>query len=262
MKTKLVTIFLCITTILTGCTGQENKNHQDGQEIATLDFNDIIQDMDIQNSESEENTPDLKNQANVISSGTSENDGSTESAAGTEASAGQSQEVSDSSQKNKTAQDLYTGFIKNEVPVIIAEDYPQNDYKTYNLEPNKSYTFTQLGEFVNTSYYDPEYSTKTSYDDVQYAYLDCANSDAKNLLVKFSGLGIYAPDDDSFAVYVITENNGQLYLTDSYECWARSGMRAYKNGLFVSDGSGGAGEHYAGVSALMPDGKITDIYEA
>ena len=171
-----------------------------------------------------------------------------------------SQGSSDSTQSNETTQDLYTRFIKNEVPVTVEESFPQNDYKIYNLEPGKSYTFTELGEYVNESYFNPEYSTKTSYDNAQYAYLESSDNHTRILLVKFSGLGIYTPDDDSFAVYVIAENNGRLCLTSSYECWARSYTKACKNGLLVSGGSSGAGDHIEVVSVVLTNGKDENIY--
>ncbi|MDE7185542.1 MAG: hypothetical protein K2O40_14015 [Lachnospiraceae bacterium] len=251
MKKKCIYILLCTAVVLTGCTGQNNQKQEDGQEIVTIDFNDTIQNNELQNNESELSAASQQYQENNANNATAENDNYTESSP---------QETADNINQNETTQDLYAGFLKNEVPVTVASDYPQQDYVIYNLEPGKSYTFSALGEFVNKRYFNPEYSTKTSYDYAQYVYLDSSNSSAKKLLVKFSGLGIYSPDDDSFAVYVITENNGQLYLTDSYECWARSFTKACRNGLFVSDGSTGAGDHYAGVSALTDTGKIEEIY--
>lgn len=160
------------------------------------------------------------------------------------------------------ADNLYMQFLNNEIPVVIGKDYPQDDYTISNLESGKTYTFAELGQYVNQFYFDPEYSEKTSYDYTLYTYVDCPDSDARNFLIKFVGLNIYSPDDDSFAVYVITEDHGQLYLTGEYECWARSYTEQYRNGLCVSGGSNGAGDHSSGISAILSDGKITDIYEA
>lgn len=251
MKKKCIYILLCTAVLLTGCTGQKNHKQEDGQEIVTIDFNDTVQNNELQDNESELFAASQQYQENNANNTAAEKDDYTESSP---------QETADITNQNETTQDLYAGFLKNEVPVTVASDYPQQDYVIYNLEPGKSYTFSALGEFVNKRYFNPEYSTKTSYDYAQYVYLDSSDSGAKKLLVKFSGLGIYSPDDDSFAVYVITENNGQLYLTDSYECWARSYTKACRNGLFASDGSSGAGDHYSGVNALMDTGKFTEIY--
>ncbi len=257
MKKEHIILFLCTTVILTGCAGYEKQRSQDDQQMFTLEFNDIVQVNDGQNNESV-SAEDRQNDTNSAAlDGDNE-----ENTVAAEPSEHSSQEPADNPQKNGTAMDLYAGFLKNEVPVNVASDYPQNDCFVYNLEPGKSYTFTTLGDYVNMRYLNPEHSEKTSYDYAQYVYLDSSDSSKKNLLVKFSGLGIYAPDDDSYAVYVITEDQGQLYLTDSYECWARSGTKACKNGLFSSDGSSGAGAHYTGIMALLGSGKLTDIYNA
>ena len=174
---KNMFLFLCTAVVLTGCAGNEN---QDEQQITTIDFQDLVKDHDGQNHEIQNHESELSTAAN---SDTFESDSSP-------------QESTDYTQQNETALDLYAGFIKNEVPAITAPDYPQNDYITYNLEPGKSYTFATLGDYVNKRYLNPEYSEKTTYDDAQYVYLDCPGSSAKNLLVKFSGLGIYAPEDE------------------------------------------------------------------
>lgn len=254
MKRKLITVFLCTAVMMTGCAGQEDKNGRGEQEVETFDFADVIQDNDLtQKNESEENAAASGNQDSDIAE-PSENHGNTS------APESQSQEADDNLQDAAATQDLYAGFIKNEVKAIVGDAYPQDEYKFYNLEGGESYTFAELGQYVNESYFDPEYSTKTSYDYAQYTYVKCADSDSRKLLIKFSGLGIYSPDDDSFAVYVVTEKNGQLYLTDMYECWARSYTEAYKNGLLASGGSGGAGDHLTGVSAILSDGKQADVY--
>ncbi len=252
MKKRFIAAAVCTAIILAGCAGRENGSDKDGQETAALDFNDIVQ----------EDISDEGHSGNDTTDGITDNDSNIESPQNAETSQMPSQESDGSAQNSETAQDLYAGFIKNEVPVIIGEDYPQLDYKEFNLEPGKSYTFSELGAFVNATHFNSEYSEKTSYDYAQYTYLDCPDSDAGNLLVKFSGLEIYSLNDDSYAVYVITEKEGQLYLTDSYECWARSDTRACKNGLLTLFGSGGAGDHYEGISAVLTDGKIAEIYGA
>lgn len=257
MKKKMIAILLIgIAMTCTGC----NK-----QEIHSIDMN------------SEEETKTQLYQENSTEYNMAENDAGQKSSLQEMSDSTQSNETpqetsdnvqdnemsqgsSDSIQSNETTQDLYTRFIKNEVSVMVDKDFPQYDYKVFNLEPGKSYTFTELGEYVNASSFDPEYSTKTSYDNAQYAYLESSDNHTRILLVKFLGLGIYSPEDNSFAVYVIAENNGQLYLTNSYECWARSYTRACKNGLQVSGGSSGAGDHFAAVSAVLKNGDVEDIY--
>lgn len=256
MKKKIIITLIGVALVFTGCTKQEihSIDMNSGEETKTQIYQEnnteygMAESIEVQKSYPQETFDSM--QSNETTQEASDNIQSNETA----------QETPDSTQGNETTQDLYTRFIKNEVPVIVEENFPQNDYKIYNLEPGKSYTFAELGEYVNESYFNPEYSTKTSYDEVQYTYLKSSDSNARNLLVKFSGLGIYSSDDDSFAVYVIAENDGQLYLTNSYECWARSYTKACKNGLLVSGGSSGAGDHMVVVSAVLTNGKVVDIY--
>lgn len=163
-------------------------------------------------------------------------------------------------QNKERARNLYTSFLNNEVQAVVGSD-TQDRAILNNLEKGHAFTFEELGQYINQVYFDPEYTEKTTYDYAQYTYVECLDSDTENLLVKFVGLNIYSPDDDSFMVCVITEKDGQLYLTDEYECWARSYTEQYRNGLCSTFGSNGAGDHYSGVSAILSDGIATCIYE-
>ena len=181
MKKGRIILLLCTITILAGCAGNENQKHQDGQEIATIDFHDL-QNQEIQNQEIQ--NQEIQNQEGGFSetdqtdtnSSTSENDDNTQNAIAAEPLESSSKAPEDNPQKNGTVMDLYAGFLKNEVPVNVASDYPQNDCFVYNLEPGKSYTFTTLGDYVNMRYLNPEHSQKTSYDYAQYVYLDSPDS--------------------------------------------------------------------------------------
>lgn len=157
---------------------------------------------------------------------------------------------------------LYEQFLDNNALVTVSGIYPENEYLKPIFEKNSSYTLTELGKCVSEYFFlDPV----TSYDYMQYAYVECPDSpdkDDKNLLIKFVGLDIYSQDDDSYAVFVIIEDNGQLYVTDWYQCWARSTATAYANGILGSFGSSGAGDHYEGLSVLLSNGKQTPIYAA
>lgn len=250
MKKKLF-VLLCAGMVLTGCADQK-ADEQKKPEVISLDSGGNVQ-TDEANGE----------QVNNVGSGVDNTGQSGENAESQEQETETaSKGTKETAQNNETAQDLYMQFINNEIPVVIGNDYPQDDYRVFHLERGKSYTFAELGQYVNQIYFDPEYSEKTSYDYAQYTYVECPDSDARNFLIKFVGLNIYSPDDDSFAVYVITEDNGQLYLTGEYECWARSYTEQYRNGLCVSGGSGGAGDHYFGISVILSNGKMTDIYGA
>ncbi len=249
MKKKLF-ILLCAGMMMTGCAGQ-GSGEQKEPKVISLDLGGNAQNDDANKEQASDNAGSDAGEIVQPGENTVSPEPETESAP---------IDNNENIQKNENAQDLYMQFINNEVPVMIGNDYPQNDYRIFNLERGKSYTFAELGQYVNQSYLDPEYSEKTAYDYAQYTYVECLDSNSQNFLIKFVGLDIYAQDDDSFAVYVITENNGQLYLTDEYECWARSYTEQYRNGLCIDGGSSGAGDHYSGKSVILSNGKITNIY--
>ncbi len=155
---------------------------------------------------------------------------------------------------------LYEQFLRNEASALAAESIPQEEYRSPILEKGGSYTFAELGETISAYFLDPEYTDKTSYTAAQYAYVNSPDSTgAQLLLVKFIGLNIYSQDDDSYAVIAIKEDNGQLYLTAEYECWARSETLAYSNGILNDYGSSGAGDHYSGISAFQSDGTFLSV---
>jgi len=257
MKKKMIAVLLLGAVMtFTGCSKQEihSIDMNSGETEKTQTYQENNTDYDLAEKDTEQ-----RNYLQETSDSTQSNETSQESSDNLQNNE-TPQESSDSAQNKEETQDLYTAFLKNEISATTDKDFPQNDYKIYNLELGKSYTFTELGAYVNASYFDPEYSIKTSYDNAQYAYLESADNHTRILLVKFSGLGIYAPDDDSFAVYVIAENEGKLSLTNFYECWARSYTKACKNGLLVSGGSAGAGDHIGVESVVLTNGKVVDIY--
>ncbi|MDE6220351.1 MAG: hypothetical protein K2G51_08010 [Lachnospiraceae bacterium] len=247
---KKVFVILCVGMMMTGCADQKAEE-QVKPEVISLDLGGNIQDEEANGGQ--ENPVDSDADRTVQPG---ENTESQEPEA--EIS---SEDYIERVQKNENTQDIYMQFINNQVSLVIGNDYPQDEYRIFNLERGKSYTFAELGQYVNQSYFDPEYAEKTSYDYVQYTYVECLDSNSKNFLIKYVGLNIYSPNDDSFVVYVLTEDNGQLYLTDGYECWARSYTEQYRDGLCINGGSAGAGDHYSGMSVILSNGRITDIYE-
>ncbi len=154
------------------------------------------------------------------------------------------------------ADNLYEEFLHNDLQAIVRDDFPKYEYEKELLQRGSAYTLTELGQAVSDYYL----YTGNSYDSVQYAYIECLDNDARKLLVRFNGLDIYSPDDDSYAVIVLSQDDGQLHLTNKYACWARSDRTAYHNGRLSDSGSSGAGDNYAGVSAILSDGTIADIF--
>lgn len=173
------------------------------------------------------------------------------------------EDIQTDSEENR--QTLYEQFLNNSITAAVGSSYAEGNYTAQILGKNSTLTLTELENRVSAYFFDPEYTDKTSCDLIQYAYVDCPDSsddNAKNLLLKFVGLNIYTQDDDSYAVFILTENDDQLYIADSYQCWARSETTAYANGILNSSGSGGAGDHVGGLSVILSDGTQMPIYSA
>lgn len=250
---KVLTALLaasCIGIALSGCTAETgNADEQNaGQEITAED----MQFLEPAADESMSNDFPADNSA---SNEPSVND--TNGASDTPA------DPPDMPETATDSQSLYEQFLNNNATVTVSSDYPRSDYMEPTFEAGSSYTLSELGTHVSQFFLDPEYTDKTSYDYIQYAYIDCpdtADTTDRNLLIKFVGLNIYSQDDDSYSVYIITENNGQLYVMGEYQCWARSATTAYANGILGDSGSGGAGDHYVGLSVILSNGKNASIY--
>lgn len=241
----------CIGIALSGCAAeQETANEQNaGQEITA-------EDMQFLEPVSEESTEVPATDNPAVSEPTTSEVNAADST------------TADSPDVQETASDtqsLYEQFLNNNVTATVSSDYPLPDYMEPIFDKGSSYTLTELGTRVSQFFLNPEYTDKASYDYMQYAYIDCpdtSDTTDQNLLIKFVGLNIYSQGDDSYSVYIISENNGQLYVTGEYQCWARSATTACANGTLKDSGSGGAGDHYHGLSAILSSGKNTSIYNA
>lgn len=154
----------------------------------------------------------------------------------------------------QASRDLYEEFLHNGFQAVVRDDFPKYEYEKELLQRGSAYTLTELGQAVSDYYL-----YGSSYDSMQYAYIQCLDSDAQKLLIRFNGLDIYSPDDDSYAVFILSQDDGHLYLTNKYACWARSSTSVCLNGQLSDYSSNGAGDHFAGLSAILSDGKKTDI---
>ena len=254
MKKGLL-VLMCAGIMLTGCTDYKFGGQKES-EVYSIDLGGSAQGED-SGETAIETTPET-----AIKTTQSEEaaeslpQGSNDSVQNNE-----DQPYGGSAQNKERARNLYTSFLNNEASAVVGND-SQDTSILNNLEKDRTYTFEELGQCISQIYFDPEYTEKITYDYAQYTYVECPGSDTENLLVKFVGLNIYSPDDDSFMVCVVTEKDGQLYLTDEYECWARRYTEQYRNGLCSTYGSNGAGDQYLAMSAILLDGIATCIYEA
>lgn len=245
--TGLLTL-ACTGILLSGCgTDKASTEIQNaGQEITEADLNPPA-------SLSEQDTSDIPANDSTAVDKTADNE---------QPSATQNTPTETQDTSTDTAT-LYEQFLYHDLPATVGNSYPQEDYRTPVLEAGATYTLSEMSSRVSEYFLNPEYTDKTSFDYIQYAYVDCPdnpNTEQKNLLLKFVGLNIYSQDDDSYAVFVLSENAGKLSITYEYECWARSATQAFQNGILNDSGSAGAGDHYSGLSALLSDGSYTSIY--
>ena len=127
--------------------------------------------------------------------------------------------------------DMYEAFLKDEALVY--------GYNTENdADGDGGYSLSDVIEGFKEQYYGMQ-----EIPAVEYAYIDCGNDGVKELVVRFVGMGIYEPGDDSTLVCVIKEIDGQLELCHSYETWARSETTMNQYGYLTSGGSNGASNH-------------------
>ncbi len=162
------------------------------------------------------------------------------------------------SEQSENAQDLYMRFLNNEIAAVVRKDgvYVQGLLEIFNLESGHSYTLMDL-----TAYVDQVYLPAESLDiewNCQYTYVDCVDSDSVNLLIRFEETPSY---DNVNIFFIITEDNGQLYVTGAYRYEGREELTVYCNGLCYSWGSGGAALNFTGALAIMSGGNITEIFE-
>lgn len=147
----------------------------------------------------------------------------------------------------------YQRFLRREETVQMRED------AWYYGDQQKEWTLDDIREKIINEYTSEYHSV---YPSIEYAYLDCGNDGVEELAVRFVGLGIYAPDDDSDLTMIITCKNNSLEVVYSYETWARSYTAPLYHGCFPSGGSDGAGDHPFDMQYLDADGNLHTVYDA
>jgi len=147
----------------------------------------------------------------------------------------------------------YQRFLRREETVQMRED------AWYYGDQQKEWTLNDIREKIINEY-TSEYNSV--YPSIEYAYLDCGNDGVEELAVRFVGLDIYAPDDDSDLTMIITCKDNSLEVVYSYETWARSYTSPLYHGCFPSGGSAGAGDHPFDMQYLDADGNLHTVYNA
>lgn len=146
--------------------------------------------------------------------------------------------------------DIFMQFINGETTAMVDADYQDAlNYAgvIYDFESgNSSYTFDNTGTISYKQLISAveQSDISHSYPVEIKAYYAITNtlSGKPVLAVKFENLGIYASDDNSYALFLFVVNGDQLYMTYAYDSWARNWIEIYDNLVFIGYGSGGAGD--------------------
>lgn len=147
--------------------------------------------------------------------------------------------------------DYLNGDIKAVVDEGVSLGY--DDFEMQNC--GKEYTFDELTEALCASEYSDPHTPKI--------YTFVLTRDGKDvLLIKYDGMDIYCPDDDSFVVMAVCSKDDGYHITSDIQSWCRNQGYMYADGAIEADGSGGAGDHIFDGGYLDSDGKYNEVYYA
>lgn len=125
---------------------------------------------------------------------------------------------------------------------------------------HEEWTFQDILTEVQNEYL--KYSDRSEVSRVEYAFLDCGGDGVEEMQVRFVGLDIYAPGDDSDLTMVIYCRDGQLELIYSCESWARSSTEIDFYGCISSGGADGAGAYLFDIEYIDGNGNVQIVYNA
>lgn len=165
-----------------------------------------------------------------------------------------SSETEDSSGEvvEQTGTDKYQEFLKGNE--LVYYNYIGMNYGDAAVD-DTGYSLSDMLESFDEQYWGMEQEPT-----VEYAYLDCGNDGVEELAVRFVGMGIYSPGDDSTLVLIIKEIDEKLELCYLYETWARSETTLNQYGYITSGGSNGASNHGYGAGYIDAAGKWNYLY--
>lgn len=156
--------------------------------------------------------------------------------------------IEESSSKQDAASPDVRDFLNGNIKAVLDEGV-QLGYDDFEKENcGKEFTFDEVTEFLcNSPYSNPHTPTILTY------VLSIEDKDI--LLIKYDGMDIYSPDDDSFVVLAVCAKDDGYHITYEVESWCRSEVYIYPDGVISSDGSAGAGDHIYDMGYLNSDGK-------
>lgn len=165
--------------------------------------------------------------------------------------------------------EMYLHFLNGEVDAMFDAEFQDSlNYicKIYDYESGESwYTFDttdmlsyeQLISAIEKS--DFKFSEPPQIEK-SYAIFNTV-SGKEILALKFQNLDIYSQADDSYALFLLAVNNGQLFITCAYDSWARNHVDIYDNLILKGQGFNGAGESYDWCSLIDESGHRKLVYD-
>ncbi len=186
----------------------------------------------------------------------------------TEASAGNEESENGSGQLSaESDQTIFRRFLNNEISAKFSESF-QNDLsivcyeyspgtegeETYTFSGKESLTYEDLKNAVDATLY-PEPSGEERY------YAICSTIGTGEVLaVKFQNLGLYSPEDTSYAVFFFAVRDGELYMTYAYDSWDRNFTEISEHFVLSGYGSSGAGDVESWMGYIDETGHYKEIY--
>lgn len=137
--------------------------------------------------------------------------------------------------------EAYKKFLKNEAKISFDRFMPKIDGEEDLFKKGSEYTLSDVLDVITKNYFQFFTNTKIAY--IDYSYIDCGKDGVNELVLRFNGMDIYEPDDDSTLVYIIKYIDGKLSLCYYYETWARCDATINKYGYYQDGGSNGASNH-------------------
>ncbi len=159
----------------------------------------------------------------------------------------------------RLAMDACERFLKDEETALVlpVEDcYNTNDQSAGTQELYFSEMIALYQDAANSAFSSEK---ETPLDAVEYTYIDVNLDGKEELLLRFTGMNIYAPDDDSLYEVVLSYEDGELCQLYRGAGWARSYLDISYEGLIFSGGSGGADVFSSDLSLLL-DGECHELY--
>lgn len=157
-----------------------------------------------------------------------------------------------------TTYEYFLGMGGNNLSLkAVVDDAVEIGYSDYDFQNvGKEFTFGELTSYLNSNGLAGDNASEPV---PYYAFLDIDGE--KLLALKYQGMNIYSPGDDSYTIFIIANRDDGLHITASVSAWARQSVSLNAEGYIYVIGSAGAGEDVSSGEFINKDGKLTNIFK-